>query len=355
VKVTQLVCAAGPVDAVTNQALACRELYRSWGWSGHDYAPVIAPGMPHGTIKHLHERRPAKDEVVVLHYSGWADGLERAFDGSRPSLLISHNITPSRFFWEHEPVQAVHNEMGFEQLAQLITRASVVAGVSEYNAQQLRELGAADPRVIPVLLDSSLLGLPAWGRDISVAACTGAPSPTVLFVGRLVPHKRQDLVIRAFARFHQRTPDARLVLIGVPLSSGYKGALEGLAERLAPGAVEFRDGLSASELGDAYRAASVFLCLSEHEGFCIPLLEAMHFGLPVIARDAGAIGEVLGDAGVLVGEDDGIDVVAELLKLVTTDLELRGELRRRGQQRLERYDREAVATQLRGVIESLGK
>jgi len=347
VKVTQLLCAAGPVDAVTNQAIICRELYRAWGWSGNDYAPVIAPGMPHGTIKHLHERRPARDEVVVLHYSGWAEGLERAFDGSRPSLLISHNITPSRYFWEHEPVQAVHNEMGLEQLARLIRSASVVAGVSEYNAQQLRALGASDPQVIPILLDSALLGLPAWG--------TGAPSPTVLFVGRLVPHKRQDLVIRAFARFHARNPEARLVLVGVPLSDGYKGALVELAERLAPGAVEFEDGLSAGQLADRYLSAGVFLCLSEHEGFCIPLLEAMHFGVPVIARDAGAIGEVVGDAGVLVGEDDGVDVVAELLGLVTSDEELRGSLRERGARRLEHYDREAVAAQLRGVIESLGK
>jgi L-malate glycosyltransferase len=347
VKVTQLLCAAGPVDAVTNQALACRELYRAWGWSGYDYAPVIASGMPHGTIRHLHERRPAKDEVVVLHYSGWADGLENVFDGSRPSLLISHNITPSRYFWEHEPVQAVHNEMGFEQLARLIPSADEVAGVSQYNAQQLRELGAGDPQVIPVLLDSALLGLPAGG--------TGAPSPTVLFVGRLVPHKRQDLVIRAFARFHAGRPEARLVLVGVPLSAGYKDALVALAERLAPGAVEFRDGLSASELADAYRAAGVFLCLSEHEGFCIPLLEAMHFGVPVIARDAGAIGEVVGDAGVLVGDDDGVDVVAELLALVSADSELRDELRERGGRRLEHYDRDAVAAQLRVVIESLGK
>lgn len=346
-KVTQLVCAAGPVDAVTNQALACRELYRAWGWSGHDYAPVIASGMPHGTIRHLHERRPAKDEVLVLHYSGWADGLERAFDGSRPSLLISHNITPSRFFWEHEPVQAVHNEMGFEQLAQLITRADEVAGVSEYNAQQLRALGATNPSVIPVLLDSALLGLPAWG--------TGAPSPTVLFVGRLVPHKRQDLVIRAFALFHARNPDARLVLVGVPLSDGYKGALVELAERLAPGAVAFEDGLSSDQLADRYLAAGVFLCLSEHEGFCIPLLEAMHFGVPVIARDAGAVGEVVADAGVLVGEEDGVAVVAELLRLVTSDQELHNELRTRGQQRIERYDRDAVAAQLRAVIESLDK
>ncbi len=132
--------------------------------------------------------------------------------------------------------------------------------------------------VIPVLFDRARL--PPAGD-----APTGPP--TVLFVGRLAPHKRQDLVIQAFAAYRRRQPDARLVLVGIPQSPAHLRALERLAQELAPGAVKFDSGVTAVRLWDHYRSAHVFLCLSEHEGFCIPLLEAFHFGVPVVARDAG--------------------------------------------------------------------
>jgi glycosyltransferase involved in cell wall biosynthesis len=97
----------------------------------------------------------------------------------------------------------------------------------------------------------------------------------------------------------------------------------------------------------------VFLCLSEHEGFCIPLLEALHFGVPVIARDAGAVAEVLDDAGVLLGPEDRIATVAELLTIVVGDGELRAELRARGRRRLEHYDSERTAARLRQALSAL--
>jgi glycosyltransferase involved in cell wall biosynthesis len=218
--------------------------------------------------------------------------------------------------------------------------------VSEFNAAELRAAGGRDAEVIPVLFDRRPLGVRTPRPD-------GA-RPTILFVGRLVPHKRQDLVIRAFARFLESAPEARLVLIGIPLSPDFGAALAALADRLAPGAVTFEGGLAAPELWRRYRTAHAFLCLSEHEGFCIPLLEAFHFGLPVIARDAGAVGEVVGDAGVLVDERDGLATVAELLRIAVHDTELRDELARRGERRLARYDYERTATRLRETLIRLG-
>jgi glycosyltransferase involved in cell wall biosynthesis len=97
----------------------------------------------------------------------------------------------------------------------------------------------------------------------------------------------------------------------------------------------------------------VFLCLSEHEGFCIPLLEAFHFGVPVVARDAGAISEVVGDAGVLLSGSDDVATVVELLRIVAADAELRSELPARGRRRLEAYDIAVAARRLRAAIEAL--
>jgi L-malate glycosyltransferase len=173
----------------------------------------------------------------------------------------------------------------------------------------------------------------------------------VLFVGRLSPHKRQDEVIRAFALYRRhRAPDARLTLVGDPLTLGYARRLRSLGDELAPGAVGIDTALTAAELGDRYRAAGVFVCLSEHEGFCIPILEAMQFGLPVIARPSGAIPEVAGDAALLT-EDADLAVVAELIHIAVSDMELRAELRRRAARRLAAYAPDAVAERLRAVIE----
>jgi glycosyltransferase involved in cell wall biosynthesis len=344
VNVSQVLCAAGPVDAVTNQALACRALFERWGWGGSDYAAASAPGIDRRAIRPLEAFDPASDEVVLLHYSGYARELERLLDSRRRSMLISHNITPARFFWNNDPVTAVFCEMGRDQLAELGRRVGALAGVSAYNVNELRDMTGRSAAVIPVLFDRRRLPPPPGPPD---------GPPTVLFVGRLAPHKRQDLIIRAFALYRRRQPDARLVLIGVPQSPAHLRALERLAEDVAPGAVRFESEVTPARLWECYRSAHVFLCLSEHEGFCIPLLEAFHFGVPVVARDAGAIKEVVGDAGVLLGADDGISTVAELLRIVVGDAELRAELRARGEGRLAAYDHGRTAEKLREQITSL--
>jgi L-malate glycosyltransferase len=349
-RVDQVLCAAGPVDAVTNQALAYRGLFDRWGWTGEDFAPVQAYGMPRGAVRPLHELGSRRDDPLVLHYSGYARGLERALAGRRRTLLVFHNITPARYFWEIDPAEAVRCELARAQLGELAGTAALLAGVSEFNARELSELAGREAAVIPVVFDTRTMPVP--NGSVGAVAPPGG-SRTVLFVGRLVPHKRQDLVIRAFARYRGREPTAALILVGTPLSPEYEAALAGLAANVVPGGVRFESDLSPTELWARYRGAAAFLCLSEHEGFCIPLLEAFHFGVPVIARAAGAVGEVVGDAGLLVGEDDTLATVAELLGIVTTDAELRDELARRGRRRLQEYDYDRTAVRLREALGTL--
>src|SRR5439155_749051 len=138
------------------------------------------------------------------------------------------------------------------------------------------------------------------------------------------------------AALAQHHAGARLVLVGEPLTMRYAQELSALADALAPGAVIFERSLPADALADRYRSAHAFLCLSEHEGFCIPVLEALHFGVPVIARPAGAVPEVAGDAALLVADEDPA-VVAELIHLAVSDAALRAELRRRGAARVAAY------------------
>ena len=343
-KVSQILCAAGPVDAVTNQALSWRAEFERWGWDGKVFSARAAQDMSRRDIRHLRELG-ADADILLLHYSGYGRDLEPVLDASARTLLLYHNVTPEEWFWPYEPVEAVVCKLGRAQLRELAAEADQLAGVSQYNVAELKGLTGRDATVIPVLFDPGRLGPPGPAERPG--------PPTVLFVGRLAPHKRQDLVIRAFARFHGRRPDARLVLVGTPLSPSYGRELERLAEQLAPGAVTFESYLSGPALAERYRSAHVLLCLSEHEGFCIPLLEAFHFGVPVVARAAAAVGEVVNDAGVLLDPEDGLGTVAELLDIVVGDQELQAELRRRGQDRLALFDRSRTTEVMKKTLTAL--
>lgn len=338
--VHQVLSGAGPVDAVTTQARRWRERFTAWGWGGRDVAVHIDPRV-HGAVKPLKELRAAPGDVLLVHYSAYAPKLRSLLELPNPTLLLSHNVTPAQWFWDFEPVVAIHCALGRRQLPEFAARADVVAGVSAYNA---RELGS--DTVIPILFDPGAIGAPA-------DAAPDGP-PTLLFVGRLAPHKRQDELIRVLALLRRhRLPDARLVLVGEPLNPPYLSRLRDLAEQLAPGAVTFEQGLATDELAERFRRAHAFVSLSEHEGFCIPLLEAFHMGVPVVARPAGGVPEVAGDAALLTDDRDPA-VLAELVALAVEDEPLRAELIGRGRARLPQFAAGETERRMRGALERLG-
>jgi glycosyltransferase involved in cell wall biosynthesis len=349
VNVHQILSGAGPRDAVTADALQFRKRFAAWGWGGGDHARLIVPGLD-GAVAPLGSLAAAPEDVLLIHHSAGNPRLSQLLALPNPKLLLYHNITPPHWLWDLAPVVAATCYVGRDQLSELVQRVELAAGVSDFNAQELRALGASETTVIPPLLDLAALGPPTSAETATAAEPPGPP--TILFVGRLAPHKRQDEVIRAFALYRRhRQPDARLVLVGDSITSTYGLRLSRLAEEQAPpGAVTIESDLSAEELGARYRSAHAFLCLSEHEGFCIPLLEAFHFGVPVVARAAGAVPETAGNAALLVDDSD-LAVVAELLHLCVRDQGLRSRLRERGLARVQAYAPDVVAERLKTAID----
>lgn len=336
-RVHQVLSGAGPFDAVSNQARAFRGLFAEWGWGGVDVAAAIDPraGQAFAPLSALD---PAPGDTLLIHYSAYAPKLRGVLERPERKVLLSHNVTPARWFWDYEPRIAIQCALGRQQLPEWAARCEVVAGVSAYNAAEL-----GSDRVVPILFDPTGLG------PLRIDEPT---APQLLFVGRLAPHKRQDELIRLVALLRANgVPDARLTLVGEPMKPWYLEELQRLAEALAPGAVTFKAGLSTAELAAEYAAAALVVCLSEHEGFCIPLLEAFHVGVPVVARPVGGIPEVAGDAALLV-EDRDLAVVAELCRLALEDAALRATLRERGSARVRRYARDVVARELRELLES---
>jgi len=256
-------------------------------------------------------------------------------------LLVYHNITPPGYLWNHSPGLAVQCAVGRMQTTAFARAARVVTADSHFNAEELRGAAGDRVRVVPILFDLDRLA----GRG----AAPEGDGPLVLVVGRLVPNKRHDRVFRAFAAYQRECePEARLLCVGTALNPRYGELMRSLADRSGARNVTLAGGLPQDQVNAAYAEASVLLTLSEHEGFCVPLLEAFHFGVPVVAAPAGAVPGVAGEAALYT--DGDVAVTAELLDLAVRDPELRQGLATRGRDRLEDFSYESTAELVRDAV-----
>ena len=336
-RVHQVLSGAGPVDAVTAQAFEYRRLFTEWGIDGGVYAAAIEPAV-RGQVEPVKRLEPAADDVLLFHYSAYAPKLEPLLELPQRKLLVYHNVTPAEWLWEHQPHVATLCALGRDHLPRWAQAVDIAAAVSEYNAAELREAGASDVRVIPILLRRAN------------ARADAHPRSRILVVGRLAPHKRPERVLAVF-ELYRRVHDERgsLAMVGEPLSPAYEREVQELA---GPG-VTITGRIGQDELDKLWGEAGVLVVLSEHEGFCVPILEAFQADVPVIARRVGGMPEVGGDAVLWVEADDDDAVVAELIHLALSDDGLRAELIERGRRRAEGFAPEKVAENLREAIQTL--
>ena len=345
-RIHQILSSAGRYDAITQQAVMFNELFASWGMAGDIHASAIGPRLPE-PVHGLELLRPRPEDILLIHYSAYASRLEPLLDLPNRKMLVYHNVTPARYLWSFEPHVAALCQIGRDHLPRYARAVDIAVAVSEYNAAELREAGARDVRVVPILFEPKRFGRPEGEPDLA--------RPLVINVGRLAPHKRHDLVIRAFALFQREVAsEARLVCAGEPISPRYGDDLARLVERLGVRGVELPGALDQKRLTRLYTEAAVALYLSEHEGFCIPLLEAFQFRIPVVARPVGGMGEVAGDAILRTDETPDLAVVAELLGLSIRDEELRDTLAARGGARLDGFSRERTEAKLRDALAAVG-
>jgi glycosyltransferase involved in cell wall biosynthesis len=256
-------------------------------------------------------------------------------DRSEPTFVNYHNVTPARFFdaWSCETAAGL--AAGRAQLESLARTAVAGIAVSAYNEAERVEAGYRATAVAPVLIDLEALSAHAADDAGDVEARVGL---RVLFVGRVTPNKAQHDLIKALAVYRRLyDPRARLHLVGGVAAPRYQTALEGFVAALGlEEAVTLTGAVPAGVLAAHYRNADVFVCLSEHEGFCVPLLEAMHHGLPVIAYAAAAVPETLAGAGVLL-TDKSPATVAAAIHAVVSNAGVRDALVAAGRTRLEDF------------------
>ena len=335
----QFVPTLAPRDAIGAHTVLARDVLRGLGYQSDIYASSVVRGTH--VQAHAADRFPTVTQPgtwLLYQCSTGAPLADAMVARSEPLIVDYHNITPAGFFEPWEARVATELAAGRRQLAALAPRSALGLADSGFNRAELDAIGFAATRVAPVLVDVGALDRPADRRTYDRLR-RDAAGAAWLFVGRLAPNKAQHDVIKAFAAYRRLfDPQARLRLVGASSSARYRRTLEQFVSGLGlAGAVELCGSVTPAQLVAHYRAAQVFVCLSDHEGFCVPLLEAMLHRLPVVAYGSSAVPETLGGAGLCLRDKDPI-TVAHAVRRVVSDDELRATMVERGTQRLGDLD-----------------
>lgn len=353
----QVIPTLGYGDAISNHVVELTKLLRSWGHPSEIYVETCDPRVAHYCRPYTSYQDDPRD-LLIYHYGGGSRRLTDFLRGRLEwTILHYHNITPPHFFEAVDREFVAWLKHGREDLHQMSRNVRGAVASTEYNRQELRAMGFVNVDAVPYLLILSDLersaNSPAGQR---IQKRFGDGHVNIVFVSRLAPNKKQEDLLQALAYYRNLIdPNARLLLVG---SLGhhfrYKVRLEMLADRLGVWSdVHFSGHVTLEEgFGGYYKAGSVFLCLSEHEGFGIPLIESMYFDLPVIAYKSSAVPETLGGSGLLVTKKR-YDVIGELIYNLVTDRALRRQVICRQRERLAAFDRAVAESQIKIWIESL--
>jgi glycosyltransferase involved in cell wall biosynthesis len=318
--VHQIIPVLAPHDAVGNHTLALRDALRGAGFESEVFAEMRLGHLRDVGQSIVDYPTPSTADLLMYQSSTGSTVVDWLLKRPEPVAVNYHNITPASFFepWDDQGASSMRRARA--QLGALARRSRLALADSPFNATELRELGYSPVVVAPLLLD--------------LDARLAAPDPQVadhlartraghhwLFVGRLAPNKCQHDLIAAFAAYRLAYDrGARLTLIGSEAAPAYSDALYGLIDDLdLHGAVTVAGSVTDAELAAYYDDADAFVCLSRHEGFCVPLLEAMRHDVPVVALAAAAVPDTVGTAAVLLQESSAVSVAAAVRELLDDD------------------------------------
>ncbi len=333
-------------DAITNAMLLMRSRLRGMGYRSEIYVEHRDPVLE-GELRGLDELPAHDDYVLIVHHSMGFDAFSRIAALPAPKVLMYHNITPAELFPDQPSLHA-YSRLGRKQLSMWRPHVAAALADSEYNAIELRRLGFEAVEACTMLFD--LAALRARGEQR--APCT-QDIFTILFVGRVVASKGQSDLIAAYARFRNSYESpSRLVIVGGLESAGadYPGQLRSEIQRQGLEQHVLLTGLvSDDDLHAWYSAADLYVSLSHHEGFGVPLVEAMAFGIPVLAWPSGAVPfTVEGGAEILQAREP--DAVAARMLALARDPTLRSEIADRQRHAIERFElKRQVPALLRGL------
>jgi len=350
VRIHQWVPAAHRGDAIGDSARAVRGMLRSLGHDSDIFALTIDDDM-RDEARPFADPAAAAGDVTIFHFALPSPMTEAFASLGGRKVLQYHNITPASFFAPYDAGLFRLAALGRRELATLAGRVDLALGDSDFNRQELEALGFERTGVLPIAVNTARITdappRPALERIL------GDGLINILFVGRIVPNKRIEDHIR-LAETYKRNVDAyyRFIFVGrydgLPRYYAQIRALLDQYEMLAD-RFWFTGPVPDEDLAAFYRWADAYVSLSEHEGFCVPLVEAMAADVPIVAYAAGAVPETLGGAGLLFSPKD-MEVAAELLGSVVYDRGVREGVLEGQRRRLQDFSPARIESRLREVL-----
>jgi glycosyltransferase involved in cell wall biosynthesis len=335
---------AAGADAITGQMRFIQASLKAIGIGGEVFAVEVKKGAGDVVALWDPERASKPNSLLLIHHSQGNPLLDELLSLPVKKGIVYHNITPPDFF-AHDPLLAQTARLGREQLKEMSDQVDVVFADSAYNASELKGLGFRDIRQLP-LFDAR-----AFQTKKREPRRPELP-PRVLFVGRLSPHKDQARLIETLYYLDRLRPGTELFLVGGG-DPVYQSYLKDLARMLnISGQVHLPGTISAEARDLCYRSSQAFVCLSQHEGFCIPLVEAMAADLPIFSLPDTAIAETLDGAGVQLNTNDPAKIAA-VIDAVLGDTKTVGEILAGQRRRLKSLERTQCAARIQEAFVGL--
>lgn len=341
-RVIQLLTTVSFGDAVSNDTIALKDAIKKMGFKTNVYAENIDSRLPKNTAEHVSKlNNVKKDDVIIYHKSTGTDLSFKLEKYDCRKIMIYHNVTPPEFFRPYNSAAASLTEYGLEGVKHLNDKIDYCLAVSSFNKSDLINMGYTCPIDIrPILIPFD--DYKKTPDEETVRKYKSDDWTNIVFVGRIAPNKKQENLIRAFYQYKKINPKSRLIMVGsFSGMENYYERLEKYVKALDLDDVIFTGHIKFSEILAYYKVADVFLCMSEHEGFCVPLVEAMFFDVPIVAYDTSAISDTLGGSGILLKDNDPV-FTAEIINRLVNDKKLRDNVIGKQRRRLEDFSYEKI-------------
>ena len=322
-RVDQVIPSLASRDAIGHHSLLLRDLLREMGAQSEIFyrsasADVLGEGRPLSALDSV----PRQGRALLYQLSIGSPAASVFAGRPEPKFVDYHNMSPFELIGPWEPLVGEELRLGRRQIDELAPVVSGALAVSAFNKAELDGAGYHATRVSPLLFDAAITSEepdPDVLRRLAEDRAHGGAD--LLFVGKVAPHKAQHDLVKALVALRALyDPRARLRLVGGTVGTRYPAAVRRFAEELGvAGAVDFAGSVTPAALAAYYRSCDVFVCLSDHEGFGVPLVEAMAHEVPVIAYAAAAVPETVGGGGLVLPDKAPVTVATAVHRVCTDD------------------------------------
>jgi glycosyltransferase involved in cell wall biosynthesis len=336
----QVILGVAEGDAITQMAFALRTELQKFADS-EIYAIFQHGAVMKESTKPLAEIPASVNVDLLLYHSsiGWQAMTEFLLSRTEKIAVSYHNITPARFYEKFLPEFASDLQRGRTELELIRDRVALTVADSIYNAEDIKQHGYQDARVVPAGFSPKRLCSELYDIHLLNDLAMNFPNGYVVAVGQVLPHKRIEQLLETMHILNStHWGNVGLVICGVARQAHYREAINRFQHRCAMVNVHFPGAVTNQQLATYLRGARAYLGMSDHEGLCIPPIEAMSLGIPVVIKGAGAVPETVGDGALVLPEESGSIIASEAIQEVLTNNELRWSLISAGYQRVEELE-----------------